>query len=153
MLKEHHKKFLIAAFGGFLTFYCLFFTLIAFFLSVSEPIAIYNIPVAVTMSIFEGLCGFPLALLVGFPLFLLSLMICNRLTSRFYLSVVCHALLAVPLSGLVLGSADLGVPHIVQDWHDIVGLAAWWLEASLPSGAVEGLTSWALRPPPWRKRI
>ena len=153
MLKQYHKKFLIAAFGGFLTFYCLFFTLIAFFLAVSEPISIEDITISVAMSTFEGLCHFPLALLAGFPLFLLSLIICNSFTSRLYLSVVCHALLAVPLSGLVLASPDFGLPHIVQDWHDIVGLAAWWLEASLPSGAMGGFTSWALRPPSSHERI
>ena len=153
MLKHYHRKFLIATLAGFLTFYFLFWTIVAFFSAVSEPISIYNIPIAVTMSIFDGLCLFPLAFLTGFSLFLLGLMICNRLTSRFYLSVVFHALLAVPLSGLVLASPDLGVPHIVQDWHDIVGLAARWLEASLPSGAMGGLTSWALRPPPSREKI
>ena len=148
MLREYHRKFLIASFGGFLTFYCLFFTLINFSLAVSEPVSINDILIAVAISTLEGLCHFSLALLVGFPLFLLGLTICNRLTSRFYLSVVYHALLAVPLSGLVLASPDLEVPHIVQDWHDIVGLAAWWLEASLPSGAMGGFTSWVLRPPP-----
>ena len=153
MLKQYHKKFLIATFAGFLTFYFLFWTIVGFFLALSEPISIYNITIAVTMSTFEGLCQFPLALLVGFPIFLLGLMICNSLTSRFYLSVVYHALLAVPLSGLVLASPDFGAPHIVQDWHDIIGLAARWLEASLPSGAMGGFTSWALRPPLSREKI
>ena len=152
MARKAHQKFLIAALGGLLAFYFSFWTLTMLFLAVSRPIEIYNVPVAVGISIIGGLSGLPLALLVGFPLFLLCLIVCTRLTSRFYLSVVCHALLAVPLSGLVLASDDWGGPGIVQDWHDIVGLAARWLEASLPSGAMGGLTSWALRPPSSRER-
>lgn len=146
MLKDYNRKFLIATFAGFLTFYSLFWTILTIYTVATGPWTVYNIPVSVVFTTVEGLCQFPLALLVGFPLFLLGLTICNRLTPRFYLSVVYHALLAVPLSGLVLASADWGGPGIVQDWHEIVRLAAKGFEASLPSGAMGGFTSWALRP-------
>ena len=153
MLKQQNWKFLIATLGGFLTFYFLFWALIICLSISPKLLTVRNIAIDIVFTTNDGLCQFPLALLVGFPLFLLGLMICDRLTSRFYLSVVCHALLAVPLSGLVLASPDFGMPHIMQDWHDIVGLAARWLEASLPSGAMGGFTGWALRPPSSRERI
>lgn len=130
-----------------------FWTLITFLQFPPELMTIHNIIIPIASTIDNRLLQLPLAFLAGFPLFLLSLTICNRLTPRFYPSVVCHALLAVPLSGLILASADWGGPGIVQDWHEIVRLAAKWLVASLPSGAMGGFTSWALRPPLPRDKI
>ena len=153
MLKKYNQKFLLAALVGFLMFYSLFWIFVTFAIIASGPRNIYNVPLSITLTTIEGLCQFPLAFLVGFPLFLLGLTICNRLTPRVYPSVVFHALLAVPLSGLVLASAEHGGRGIVQDWHEIVRLAAKWFEASLPSGAMGGYTSWALRPPRSRKKI
>ena len=147
MLRQYHKRFLIASFGGFLTFYFLFWTLITVSAITPELMTIDNITVGVVLTIADALSQFPLAFLVEFPLFLLSLTICNILTSCFYLNVTCHALLAVPLSGLILAADEWGGPGIIGDWHEIVRLAAKWFEASLPSGAMGGLTSWVLRPP------
>ena len=147
MLKEYNLNLLIASFGGFLTFYFLFWTLITISAITPEMMTIDNITIGVVLTIVDALSQFPLALLVGFPFFILSLTICNILTSRFYLNATCHALLAVPLSGLILAADEWGGHGMIGDWHEIVRLAAKWFEASLPSGAMGGLTSRALRPP------
>lgn len=111
MLKKYKQKFLIASLAGFLMFYFLFWTLLTLYAVATGPRTIWNIPISIVFTTIDGLCQFPMALLVGFPFFLLGLTICNRLTSRSYLSVVYHALLAVPLSGLVLASAEWGAWH------------------------------------------
>ena len=147
MRRKYHQKMLIAAFAGFLMFYCLFSFFSAIVLMASSPWTAESIPLSIVFTIVDGLYQLPLGLLTGFPLFLVVLAICTKITSRFYLSLVCHALLAVPLSGLILASDMWVGPHIVEDWHNVFWLAARWVEASLPSGAVGGLTSWALRPP------
>ena len=147
MQNKHYRKMLIAALGGLLMFYFSFWSLATIFLMASAPWSVHSITISIAFIVFYGLCQFPLALLVGLPVFLLCLIICTKITSRFYLSVVCHALLAIPLTGLILASDIWAGPRIVQDWHDVGWLAARWLGASLPGGAMGGLTSWVLRPP------